>query len=113
PPTVARPASGRNKVARILTTVVLPAPLGPSTPTTLPVGTSRSTPFSATVSPKRLTRPFAWIASDIPNKPPEVPWRAEKWARINKRAELSRFVIHPARRPFAHTILEPKRSVLS
>ena len=36
PPTRARPASGRKSVASIRTVVVLPAPLGPSSETTVP-----------------------------------------------------------------------------
>jgi hypothetical protein len=41
------------------TAVVLPAPLGPSTASTVPVRAVRSTPSSAVVAPKRLTRPRA------------------------------------------------------
>jgi len=43
------------------TTVVLPAPLGPSSASTVPTGTVRSTPSSAVTSPYRLTRPVARI----------------------------------------------------
>ena len=49
-----RPVSS---VARMRTAVVLPAPLGPSTPSTVPRRAARSTPSSACVSPKRLRRP--------------------------------------------------------
>src|SRR5690348_2042991 len=45
------------------TTVVLPAPLGPSRPRTVPSATVRLTPSSAVVSPKRLTRPSTTMAS--------------------------------------------------
>src|SRR5689334_13950093 len=69
PPTVACPASGRSSVPRIRTAVVFPAPFGPSTPSTVPVGTVRSTPSSATVLPYFLTRPSAtmagWFVVDI------------------------------------------------
>jgi hypothetical protein len=44
-------------VARIRTSVVLPAPFGPSTPCTMPGGTARSRPTSAVVFPYRLTSP--------------------------------------------------------
>src|SRR5690606_16859841 len=37
--------------------VVLPAPLGPTSPVTLPRGTIQSTPATATVSPYRLVKP--------------------------------------------------------
>src|SRR5437667_8518014 len=43
--------------------VVLPAPFGPSRPNTLPVGTSRSMPASASTSPNRFVRPSTRIAS--------------------------------------------------
>src|SRR3954463_4302258 len=42
--------------------VDLPAPFGPSRPTQLPYGTSRSRPSTAVSSPKRLTTPRRLIA---------------------------------------------------
>src|SRR6266852_3926189 len=39
------------------TSVVLPAPFGPSRPNTIPPGTSSPAPSSATAAPKRLTTP--------------------------------------------------------
>src|SRR5829696_4178574 len=45
------------------TTVVFPAPLGPSSPSTDPWGTVRSTPARAVVAPKRFARPSTTIAS--------------------------------------------------
>ena len=62
PATLARPPSGRSRVARIRTAVVFPAPLGPSRPSTVPVRAARSAPASAVVLPKRLTSPSASIA---------------------------------------------------
>ncbi len=44
------------------TVVVLPAPLGPSTPYTAPVGTVRLTPSTARCCPKVLTSPTASMA---------------------------------------------------
>ena len=44
------------------TAVVLPAPFGPSTPSTVPRGTDRSIPRSACTSPNDLTRPSTRIA---------------------------------------------------
>ena len=61
PPMRAWPASGTSRVDRMRTAVVLPAPLGPSTPRTVPRATARSTPWRAFVSPKCLTRPSASI----------------------------------------------------
>ena len=49
--TVARPASGFCNVVRMRTVVVLPAPLGPSRPSTVPSSTARSSPSSAFTSP--------------------------------------------------------------
>ena len=51
PAIVARPASGFSSVDRIRTAVVLPAPLGPRTPCTVPSGTDRSMPARAVTSP--------------------------------------------------------------
>ena len=48
PKMLARPALGSSSVVRILISVVLPAPLGPSSPKNSPGATSRSTPASAT-----------------------------------------------------------------
>ena len=49
-------------VASTRTAVVLPAPFGPSRPSTVPVPTARLTPARAVVAPKRLTRPSAQMA---------------------------------------------------
>ena len=51
PATVAEPESGANNVARIRTVVVLPAPFGPSTPSTVPSSTSSESPSSARTEP--------------------------------------------------------------
>ena len=55
----ASPPSIGSRVASIRSIVVLPAPLGPSTPKTSPRRTSRSTSSTARWSPKALTRPVA------------------------------------------------------
>src|SRR5215210_11726 len=60
------PASARRRVVRTRTAVVLPAPLGPRSPRTVPGSASRSTPSRARTSPKRLTRPVTLIAGGIP-----------------------------------------------
>ena len=51
PATTASPSSASARVVRMRTAVVLPAPLGPSTAVTVPVGTSKSIPARAVVSP--------------------------------------------------------------
>ena len=50
-----RPAVFRTSPAMMLMTVDLPAPLGPSSPKIEPVGIVRSSPFSASLGPVRLS----------------------------------------------------------
>ena len=51
PSTTTSPASALSSVVSMRTTVVLPAPLGPSRPSTVPGVTSKSTPSTARTSP--------------------------------------------------------------
>src|SRR5712691_2964431 len=51
------PAEGRARVARILRSVVLPAPLGPKIPRQQPRLSSSSMPLSAVIVPKCFTTP--------------------------------------------------------
>src|SRR6185312_6647462 len=46
--------------------VDLPAPLGPKSPKHTPTGTSRSSPSTAVIGPKRLTTPRSDIAGGAP-----------------------------------------------
>src|SRR5258706_9787570 len=62
PATSARPLSGKSSVVRIRTAVVLPAPLGPRTPRTLPSSATRSSPSRAWILPYDLWSPSARIA---------------------------------------------------
>ena len=62
PATVAVPASALSSVDRILTTVVLPAPLEPSRAKMLPRATSKSTPRSTCSSSYDFSRARTWIA---------------------------------------------------
>ena len=62
PATRAVPLVGRLRVVIIRTVVVLPAPLGPRRPSTVPCGTSKLTSSTATVSSKCLTRLMASTA---------------------------------------------------
>src|SRR4051812_29015840 len=71
--TSARPPSGSNSVARTRTSVVLPAPFGPSSPKIAPSGTSRSTPASASVEPKLLVTPSTAMA-DVVKRQPYPGW---------------------------------------
>src|ERR1017187_7968043 len=67
---MARPPSGRISVVRMRTAVVLPAPLGPSTPRTVPRGTDRSIQCSALTSPNDLVNPSTRMAG--PPAPPLI-----------------------------------------
>ena len=62
PSTLAVPPSGLSKVLRILTIVVLPAPLEPSSAKMLPRSTAKSTPLSTCSSSYDLCNPLTWIA---------------------------------------------------
>src|SRR4051794_3246442 len=62
PKTSTRPASGLSSVVKTRTSVVLPAPLGPRRPNTVPSSIPTDTPARATVTPKRLTTPSARTA---------------------------------------------------
>ena len=63
------PRSARSSVARTRTSVVLPAPLGPSRPNTVPASTSRSRPSSATTSPNAWRTSSARMAGVMPRPP--------------------------------------------
>src|SRR5688500_12282427 len=60
-------------VVRMRTVVVLPAPLGPSRPSTVPAGTSRFTPSTATMSPNRLPRSSTKMAASL----------ISRWSRLS------------------------------
>src|SRR6266545_3951261 len=62
PATHTSPALARMSVVRMLTAVVLPAPLGPSSEKTVPGATCRSTPSSTVCSPNDLRSPVTAIA---------------------------------------------------
>src|SRR5882757_9824309 len=57
------PLSGIAWPVSIRIVVDLPAPLGPSSPRQIPSGTSRSSPSTAVIAPKRFTTPFSSIAA--------------------------------------------------
>jgi len=59
PATRTVPWSGTSRVARTSSSVVLPAPLGPTSAVTSPGGASRSSPSTATTSPKLRRTPCA------------------------------------------------------
>src|SRR5260370_3511283 len=85
--TTARLPSGGSRVVKIGTAVVLPAPLGPSTPSTVPRGTDRSMPRSAWTSPNDLVRPSTRIAGRPSAMfPPEHPRATDLTVNVTKRA---------------------------
>src|SRR2546422_10532919 len=61
--------------------VDLPAPLGPSSPTHVPNGTSRSRPSTAVTDPKRLTIPRSLIADSIRVLLYDTEFGVHLWAR--------------------------------
>src|SRR4051812_24923584 len=93
PATVALPESGLRRVVSTRTAVVLPAPFGPSSPSTLPGATSRSTPSSARTSPKLLTRPVAVMAGALMRPPTLARGAALHRGRVGGRAELQDRVV--------------------
>ena len=58
PSTMTDPVSGTSKPAAMRRAVVLPQPLGPSSVTSSPAFSSRSSPASASVDPKRFWTPL-------------------------------------------------------
>ena len=79
------PASGRTSPSSIRSSVVLPAPLGPSRPRTSPGRRVRSTASTATVDPKRLTTPHVSDGSHAGNiLPPESSRRVNFFVRRKK-----------------------------
>ena len=72
PATVAEPSSGSSNVVRIRTSVVLPAPLGPSNPSTVPRSTSRLTPSSARTSPNDLWTSRTTTIAALPLRPSAI-----------------------------------------
>src|SRR3954453_17601485 len=65
PSTSISPSSAIAWAVSIRIVVDLPAPVGPSRPTHVPAGTSRSRPSTAVMRPKRLTTPRRRMASSL------------------------------------------------
>src|SRR5215212_3778645 len=59
------PSSTITCAVRAFIVVDLPAPFGPSSPTQVPYGTSRSRPSTAVRAPNRLTTPRSLIACPL------------------------------------------------
>src|SRR5580700_3606100 len=95
PSTSARPLSGSSRVVRMRTAVVLPAPFGPSTPSTVPRGTARSMPRSACTSPNDFVSPSTRIADPVldsvtPHPPDDVCSTNLSVARRDRSNQLRR-----------------------
>ena len=78
PSTWISPASAIACAVSIFIVVDLPAPFGPSSPTHVPSGTSRSRPSTAVISPKRLTTPRRRIARGADMGLPSMTHRAAR-----------------------------------
>ncbi len=70
PATRACPPSGLSRVASTRTKVVLPAPLGPSRPSTVPAATSSETPSRARTAPNDLRRSRTLMAASVAGEAP-------------------------------------------
>ena len=111
PSTTARPPSGSSNVVRMRTAVVLPAPFGPSTPSTVPRGTDKSIPRSAWTSPndfvRSSTRIAGWPSAMNPPEHPRVTNPLCPTDRGTRKLNLSaeRNVVRAAEQP-------PRRSLI-
>src|SRR5690349_10502087 len=98
PATSTRPASGRRMPQTIEMVVVLPAPLGPSSPKHCPRGTSNETSFTATRSPYRLLTCSTWSTHSIIAVAP-VGARGLPHARARRMVERPLGLFHVYPRP--------------
>src|SRR5215468_2476355 len=114
PSTRAFPPSGSSSVVRIRTAVVFPAPLGPSTPSTVPRGTDRSIPRSACTSPNDLVKSSTRIAGCSPTPltcdihPPVTPRKIHRRPRTTnlpatRRTRRTKYLRAPAGPPHGKT----------
>ena len=95
------PPSGRTRPATLRTSVVLPAPLGPSRPRISPGARSSETPSSARRAPKdfeRLRTSRGDAAAIGGNPMPIDPlWRAPSWVNL-RRLPMSSLTVRSSRR---------------
>src|ERR671914_698868 len=90
---VAVPAVGATRPSSIRRVVVLPAPLGPRKPATVPWSISNSSWSTASTSPKRLVSPLTLIAAMarlLPERVPPTTLRAGAAAVVGLAAGLGR-----------------------
>src|SRR5437867_7921478 len=105
PSTSAVPSEGVRTVARIRRVVVLPAPLGPRNPKTSPLGTSKSTPLSASTELRnpayRLLRPWTRMAQVVAAHLPPRRLAADRGdqAPPNNKCSVHRESPHSSRGP--------------
>src|SRR5947209_12594000 len=85
PATIAEPEVGLASVQSMLIVVVLPAPLGPRKPNTSPAATSKSTPRTASTSPKVFVKCCTAIARAAPRPLRAPPMSAFKGRRSDVR----------------------------
>src|SRR5688572_17968572 len=88
---------------------LLPAPFGPRKPNASPGCTSRSMPSTATRSPKRLTRPRAWISdSATPSKLPQRMAEKSSPECASARARSARTRRRPSRLDVAGDLVDER-----
>src|ERR1700689_2006085 len=100
-----RPELGAKRPVSILMVVDLPAPLGPRKPKNCPGETRRSTPSTATRSPKRRVRPWVEMVGGASMKALNLAQRkircSLKHRKIEKQElETGRPLVHNAEVPF-------------
>src|SRR5579863_4987355 len=76
------PELGASSPVNILIVVDFPAPLGPRKPKNCPGATRRSTPSTATSSPKRRVRPCVQMVGAGCIEGSNLAYRVEMWARL-------------------------------
>src|SRR5918997_3685275 len=90
PAKVTLPAVGRSRPDSKLITVVLPAPLGPISPTISPSSTAKETSSTARTPPKWRLKPSTWSSAGIDLDPPlfgDFVGRGERRAAAPARGE--------------------------
>src|SRR3954468_1343395 len=100
------PASGRTRPSSILMTLVLPAPLGPSRPSTSPRATVKETSSTAVWRPYRLRSPEHQTAGDGGNAAEVTPRTVAASVEVTRdRQQLvgAQRAAHPGH----HAVLDP------
>src|SRR6266851_164739 len=84
------PVAARSKPRMCLMSVVLPAPLAPTSPKTVPRGTVRLTLSSATLGPKRRVISLIWITASIEREGFSIMECPFTWTRLHGLVALAK-----------------------